>query len=240
MTAPLKTRHWVAGLQTFALDVREGFVEITHHGMALLGLVVVVTAATFLARPSLQASTRELALGWLQMRQIDAIDIPPIRNAANRATTQALEDLTPEQRAVTHWLSRKYRVATEPLAAVVAQAWVLGERAQLAPSLILAIVAVESRFNPLAAASQGAVGLMQIEVKAHADTLGQHGGTFAAFDPLTNLRVGVRHLQALVQQTTSLEEALALYGEASGQALTGQYVERVLAEQKRLDMLSRP
>jgi soluble lytic murein transglycosylase-like protein len=101
--------------------------------------------------------------------------------------------------------------------------------------LILAIMAIESRFNPFTAGSQGAVGLMQIEVNAHADTLAQHGGHFAAFDALTNVRIGVRHLQGLLQQTNSLEDALALYGAASGQSSDSQYAERVLAEQQQLD-----
>jgi soluble lytic murein transglycosylase-like protein len=114
----------------------------------------------------------------------------------------------------------------------------LGERSQLAPHLILAIMAVESRFNPFASGSQGAVGLMQIEVKAHAEALGQFGGQLSAFDPLTNVRVGVRHLQGLIEQTETLEEALWLYGSSSGQASESQYVERVLAEQQLLDKVT--
>jgi soluble lytic murein transglycosylase-like protein len=121
---------------------------------------------------------------------------------------------------------------------MVAEAWSLGERSQLAPHLILAIMAVESRFNPFASGSQGAVGLMQIEVKAHAEALGQFGGQLSAFDPLTNVRVGVRHLQGLIEQTETLEEALWLYGSSSGQASESQYVERVLAEQQLLDKVT--
>jgi soluble lytic murein transglycosylase-like protein len=161
-----------------------------------------------------------------------------VNNAATRSTTQSLEDLTPDQAAVTRWLSRKYRVSSEPMGAMVAEAWRLGERSQLPPSLILAIMAVESRFNPFASGSQGNVGLMQLEIKAHAETLGQFGGPLSAFDPLTNVRVGVRHLQSLLQQTSSLEEALALYGASSGQAMESQYVDRVRAEQRQLDQVT--
>jgi soluble lytic murein transglycosylase-like protein len=79
---------------------------------------------------------------------------------------------------------------------------------------------------------------MQIEVKAHAEALGQFGGQLSAFDPLTNVRVGVRHLQGLIEQTETLEEALWLYGSSSGQASESQYVERVLAEQQLLDKVT--
>jgi soluble lytic murein transglycosylase-like protein len=235
MKAPLNKAQLVRSLQTSVRDVREGFLEITRHGLALLGLAVVLVSVAFLARPSLQNEASEVLLDWLQIRQIDTQEAPEPSNAALRATTQDLKTLSPEQLSVTRWLSRKYRIGPEPLAAMVSEAWTLGEKTQLSPTLILAIMAIESRFNPFTAGSQGAVGLMQIEVHAHTDTLAQHGGHFAAFDALTNVRIGVRHLQALVQQTNSLEDALALYGAASGQSNDSQYAERVLAEQQQLD-----
>ncbi len=218
-------------LKTFFIDVREGFVEITRHGLALFGLAVVLVTLTFSARPDLQASASGALLGWLEIRQSENQEPTPQRNAANRATAKDPQTLTETQLLVTRWLSRKYRVSPEPLGAMVAEAWVLGERSQLPPSLILAIMAVQSRFNPFASAIAGQVGLMQIELQAHTETLSQFGGTLSAFDPLTNVRVGVRHLQGLIQQADSLEEALALYGLSSGFSDEGQFVDRVLAEQ---------
>jgi len=100
-------------------------------------------------------------------------------------------------------------------------------------------MAIESRFNPFAFGEQGGLGLMQIEPSAHIGALSPFGGRLAAFDPLTNLRVGTRHLQSLIQDTGTLEEALRLYAAASGQGNNDQYVDRVLAEQKLLDNLSK-
>lgn len=230
--------HLVLCLQTFSADVREGFVEITRHSLALFGLAVVLLSVTFMARPDLQSSASGLLLGWLEFRQSENQEPTPQRNAASRTTAKDMDGLNPEQQLVTRWLSRKYRVAAEPLGAMVAESWVLGERTQLPPSLILAIMAVQSRFNPFASGNSGQVGLMQIELQAHMDALVQFGGPLAAFDPLTNVRVGVRHLQGLMQQTNSLEEALALYGLSSGYADEGQFVERVLAEQVLIEKLS--
>lgn len=237
MNPPMNKSQLLRSLQTSVRDVREGFLEIARHGLALLGLAVVLVSVAFLARPPLQTEASELVLDWLQIRQMDTLEAPEPSNAALRATAQDLRTLSPEQLRVTRWLSRKYRVGPEPLAAMVSEAWSLGEKTQLSPTLILAIMAIESRFNPFTAGSQGAVGLMQIEVQAHTDTLAQHGGNFAAFDALTNVRIGVRHLQALLQQTNSLEDAVALYGAASGQSNDSQYAERVLAEQQQLDAL---
>jgi soluble lytic murein transglycosylase-like protein len=238
MTAPLNMSRLGLSLQTWALDVREGFVEITRHSLALLGLVVVLVSLTFVSRPELQASASEVLLGWLEIRQGEVSDTAESGNAAYRSTAKSLKNLTSDQLLVTRWLSRKYRVSSEPLGAVVSEAWAIGERSQLPPSLILAIMAVESRFNPFASGSQGNVGLMQIERKAHVDELSRFGGQLSAFDPLTNLRIGVRHLQALIQQTATLEEALRLYGMSSGQTTEQLYVERVLAEQKLLEKLT--
>lgn len=231
MTTQINMPHLAKSLQTFASDVSEGFVEITRHGLALFGLAVVLVSLTFLARPDLQASASGAFFGWLEIRQSENQEPTPERNAANRSTVKDPKNLTPEQLAATRWLSRKYRVSAEPLSAMVAEAWTLGERSQLPPSLILAIMAVQSRFNPFASGSSGQVGLMQIELQAHAEVLAQFGGPLSAFDPLTNLRLGVRHLQGLIQQTENLEEALALYGLSSGLNDEEQFVNRVLAEQ---------
>lgn len=231
MTAPINMPHLAKLLKTFAADVREGFVEITRHGLALFGLAVVLISLTFLARPELQASASGALFGWLEIRQSENQDPTPERNAANRSTVKDPKTLTPEQLLATRWLSRKYRVSAEPLSALVSEAWTLGERSQLPPSLILALMAVQSRFNPFVSANPGQVGLMQIDLQVHAETLAQFGGPLSAFDPLTNLRLGVRHLQGLMQQTESLEEALALYGLSSGFNGEGQFLDRVLAEQ---------
>ncbi len=235
MTAPMNMTRLVLSLQTIATDVREGFVEITRHGLALFGLAVVLVSLTFLARPDLQAAASGALLGWLEIRQSESQEPTPERDAANRATAKDPKTLTPEQLLVTRWLSRKYRVSAEPLGAMVAEAWTLGERSQLPPSLILAIMAVQSRFNPFASTNPGQVGLMQIERQAHEETLRQFGGPLSAFDPLTNMRVGVRHLQGLVQQTDTAGEALALYGLFSGFNDEAQFVDRVLTEQRLIE-----
>jgi soluble lytic murein transglycosylase-like protein len=150
-----------------------------------------------------------------------------------------MQDLSSDQAAVTRWLSSKYKVSKEPLAALVSEAWSLSERSRIAPTLILAVMAIESRFNPFAHGDQGGLGLMQIDPGAHIGALSPFGGRLAAFDPLTNLRVGTRHLQGLIQDAGTLEDALRSYAIASGQGNNDQYVHRVLAEKKLLDNLSK-
>jgi soluble lytic murein transglycosylase-like protein len=238
MTASIKWSRIRLVLATLIFDVREGFVEITRHSLAVIGLAVVATALTFAARPGLQQSASETLMGWLQLRQthqVQAQETPVALTAAERSTATTTQELNSEQLAVTHWLSRKYKISPEPLAALVSEAWSLGERSQISPTLILAIMAIESRFNPFASGSQGGMGLMQIEPDAHSSALSPFGGRLAAFDPLTNLRIGTRHLQALIQNASSLEDALQLYARDSGQTQDSLYVDKVLTEQKLLD-----
>jgi soluble lytic murein transglycosylase-like protein len=207
----------------------------------VIGLAVVALVLTLLARPTLQQTASETLMGWLELRQVEqnAPLEPLIPTAAARSTASLMQDLSSDQAAVTRWLSSKYKVSNEPLAALVTEAWSLGERSQISPTLILAVMAIESRFNPFAFGEQGGLGLMQIEPGAHTGALSPFGGRLAAFDPLTNLRVGTRHLQGLIQDAGTLEDALRLYAIASGQGNHNQYVDRVLAEKKLLDNLSK-
>jgi hypothetical protein len=90
-------------------------------------------------------------------------------------------------RAATRW--RRSRRA------LVQEAWQIGQRAGLDPTLILAIMAVESSFNPFAQSPVGAQGLMQVMTRVHDDKYEAFGGVHAAFDPVSNLRVGVQVLK---------------------------------------------
>lgn len=228
-------RLWLV-LRTLVRDVRDGFVEISRHSLALVGLVVVAVTLTFVARPGLQLTVNEVLLGWLEMRQADSMD-PPTNDAAYRSTATSVKGLPKNQLAITYSLSRRYRVSPEPIAALVTEAWEVGERSQIAPTLLLAIMAIESKFNPFTAGTQGAMGLMQIDPDARATELSPFGGRLAVFDPVTNLRVGARHLQDLMLQSETMEEALRQYAVSSGQSEVGPYVERVLNEQKLLDKM---
>jgi hypothetical protein len=135
---------------------------------------------------------------------------------------------------VAYWLSRKYRVAPEPVGALVAEAYEIGARTKLDPTLILAIMAIESGFNPFAQSAVGAQGLMQVMTGIHSDKYESFGGKLAAFDPVTNLRVGVKVLQECIARAGSLEGGLKFYVGAANLEDDGGYAGKVLAEHQRL------
>ena len=223
-----------AGMRTFASDVTDGFLEITHNGFALLGLAVAFVAITLFARPDLRHEGEAHLRDWLQARQVAVIDMPTEPDAIDRATASNPKDLPREQAAVAFWLSKKYRVAPEPLAALVSEAYTLGQSNKIDPTLILAIMAIESSFNPFAQSAVGAQGLMQVMTSVHTDKYENFGGSLAAFDPVTNLRVGVKVLKDCIARAGSVEGGLRHYVGAANLPNDGGYAAKVLAEHSRL------
>ena len=106
-----------AGVRTFVSDVAEGFFEITHNGFALVGLARVFAVLALAARPDLRQTGEDQLMGWLQARKPapEAIGMPLELDAIERATAANPQDLPKQQAAVAYWLSKKYRVAPEPL-----------------------------------------------------------------------------------------------------------------------------
>jgi len=225
-------------LRTFASDVADGFFEITHNGFALVGVAVVLALGILAARPDLRQAGEAQLMGWLQERQIAALGMIPELDAIDRATAANPKDLPKQQAALAYWLSKKYRVAPEPLSALVAEAYEVGQRAKLDPTLILAVMAVESGFNPFAQSPVGAQGLMQVMTGIHGDKYEIFGGKLAAFDPVTNLRVGVKVLQECIQRAGSLQGGLKYYVGAALLPDDGGYAEKVMAEYVRLQQVA--
>lgn len=229
----------VSGLRTFAADVTEGFLEITHNSFALLGLAVAFVAITLVARPDLRQAGEEQLIGWLQARQVALMGEPePEPEPSDRAMAANPKDLPKEQAKVAYWLSKKYSVAPEPVSLLVAEAYETGTRVKLDPTLILAVMAIESRFNPFAQSAVGAQGLMQVMTRVHTDKYENVGGKLAAFDPVTNLRVGVKVLQECIARAGSVEGGLRYYVGAANLPDDGGYAAKVLAEHSRLRQIA--
>jgi soluble lytic murein transglycosylase-like protein len=113
-------------------------------------------------------------------------------------------------------------------------AWGAADSTGLDPLLVLAVISIESRFNPLAESVMGAKGLMQIIPRYHRAKLAQHGGDQAVLDPESNIQVGARILQEYIHRTGSLEAGLQFYNGASRDE-SASYAQKVMAERQRLE-----
>ena len=217
-------------------DIADGFFEITHNGFALLGLALVFAVITLVARPDLRQAGENHLIGWLEERRDANVEY---EEPAVIVQVHAVEpkELPKQQALLAYWLARKYSVAPEPLGVLVSHAFEIGAKAKLEPTLILAIMAIESGFNPFAQSPVGAQGLMQVMTRVHTDKYENFGGKLAAFDPVTNLRVGVKVLQECIAKAGSIEGGLKFYVGAGNLPHDGGYANKVMAEYSRLQVV---
>jgi hypothetical protein len=234
-------------MSVFVRDIGCGLLEVGHNSLALVGLAAVAVLIFVAGRADIRGQIEVLALDWLQTRQeerdvasgnlpseTDSVVAPAAPEGVARATAADLNALTRQQATLATWIARRYKVAPEPIGALVREAWSIGNRAGLDPTLILAIMAVESSFNPFAQSAVGAQGLMQVMKRVHDDKYVPFGGTHAAFDPISNLRVGVLVLKECISRAGSVQEGLRHYVGAALIEGDGGYVGRVLSEQAHM------
>jgi soluble lytic murein transglycosylase-like protein len=232
-------------IATLIRDIGRGLFEISHNSLALMGLAIVALLVSVGSQTELRASLEKNTLWWLQSRHAARVEgtseaIAGINDpsAIQRATATDPKALSKEQHLVAQWLARRYHVAPEPVSRLVKEAWSVGRQAGVEPTLILAVMAIESSFNPFAQSKVGAQGLMQVMTELHDEKYEPFGGNHAAFDPVTNLRVGVRVLKDCITQAGSIEAGLKFYVGAANLPTDGGYAWKVLAERQHLRAVS--
>ena len=231
------TEKLTSGLRVISTALTDGVLKVTHNSFALLGLAVACLIIALAARPDLRTQGETQLRSWLEARQgvqAEEDDTLEFDEPSERTLATDPKGLPKEQARVAFWLSKKYRVAPEPLSLLVGEAYEIGTKTKLDPTLILAIMAIESRFNPFAQSAVGAQGLMQVMTRVHTEKYQNVGGHLAAFDPVTNLRVGVQVLQECIRRAGSLEGGLRYYVGAANLENDGGYAAKVLAEHFRL------
>ena len=153
---------------------------------------------------------------------------PPVRTA----TTPV--DNTLQQQWVSKWLSKRYRVAQDAAHMMVTTSYATAREMQLDPLLILAVMAIESGFNPVAESPGGAQGLMQVMSSVHQEKFQKLGGVQAALNPVANIKVGSSILKEYLTRGGSIEAGLKMYVGAAAFDTDYGYGARVLAEYRRL------
>jgi soluble lytic murein transglycosylase-like protein len=192
-------------------------------------VVLAAVLATALPGPR-DAALRELA-SWADSWEEQSSNV-------SAGTIQPDVAAPPEQRALTEFIARRYRVALDATAGYVAAAFQPGGVLKVDPLLILAVMAVESRYNPVAESPFGAKGLMQVIPRFHPDKLAEHGGASALLDPQVNIQVGAQILREYLRRFGETETALQMYAGAFDEP-TSAYAGKVLAERARLEQLLR-
>lgn len=171
--------------------------------------------------------------GWLRKATVrEAPPSTPERPAA--AELRLPDERILAQRRLVASIVERHRVDADHASSVVAIAYRIAEEVKLDPLLLLAVISVESSFDPLAQNRSGAQGLMQIRTHLHAERFEPFGGREAAFDPHANIRVGADLLRGYLVREGSIEGALKVYVGAARRPHDGGYGARVLRMRESL------
>lgn len=145
------------------------------------------------------------------------------------------------RRALDH-TAKRYRLSPMALEPAFVAAEYSARDFGLDPLLVVAVIGIESGFNPFAESVAGAQGLMQVIPRYHADKLppevrnGANAAT-AFFDPVINVRVGVRALYEFIHDNGDIVEGLQQFAGAPDDPEEA-YAAKVLAEVERLESLT--
>jgi soluble lytic murein transglycosylase-like protein len=139
-----------------------------------------------------------------------------------------------EQKALAEFIAKRWRIAEEAATRFVSLAYRAGSAHSVDPVLILAVMAIESRYNPVAESGMGAKGLMQVIPRFHLEKLSDHGGEEKLLEPEVNIDVGAQILREYYRRLRDEELALQMYAGAFDEP-TSQYANKVFAERARLE-----
>lgn len=143
-----------------------------------------------------------------------------------------------QSQALRSYIARKYRIAHKAAGVLIQNAFRVAKELDLDPQLVLAVIAIESRYNPFAESAVGAQGLMQVMTRVHKDKFEQFAdGPDAALNPLANIQVGSQILRDCIKRRGSVQGGLACYVGATGPG-DGGYGAKVLAERRRIALAS--
>ncbi|QNA88527.1 transglycosylase SLT domain-containing protein [Massilia sp. Dwa41.01b] len=219
-----------------------GLLTTMQHTLTVFGLSAVAVLALLYTNPDAARKVSELlspeadsAPAGVTVVQAPAPAAQPVvAEAAPEPAEPKVLGNSRQQKNVTSWLAKRYRVAGDAANMLVSTAYTTAHEMKLDPLLILAVMAIESGLNPFAESPMGAKGLMQVMAKVHHDKFEEVGGTQAALNPVANIRVGAQILKDYVKRTGSVEGALKTYVGAADMESDSGYGAKVLAEYHRL------
>jgi soluble lytic murein transglycosylase-like protein len=196
--------------------------------LALIGVAAILGFMLLSLREPVEKALPSLRVDPFPVRSMPAPG--PIQASAGETARER------EQQSVAEFIAKRYRVAEAAAAQYVAIAYLAGAQHSVDPLLILAVMAIESRYNPVAESFMGAKGLMQVIPKYHQEKLDGHGGEEALLVPEVNIQVGAQILREYQRRFGDTETALQVYGGAFDEP-TSRYANKVFAEKAQLDAL---
>jgi len=179
----------------------------------------------------------------LLMPSVAQIQVKSISHLADRIPSSKLDPQALDsnlmgsiqnQRAVADFFEKKYKLDRAKIEEYVSNTILIAKEVNIDPVLLLAVISIESNFNPNTKSQAGAEGLMQVMTSVHKDKYALYGGTTDAVKPEVNIRVGAYILKYLIATAGSLRNGLKYYVGAANAEDDGGYADKVIAERNRL------
>ena len=187
---------------------------------------------------SVKQQTVALLMPSVAQMQVKSISHLADRIPTSRIDPQALDSnlmgSIQNQRAVADFFEKKYKLDRSKIEEYVSNTILIAKEVNIDPVLLLAVISVESNFNPNTKSHAGAEGLMQVMTSVHKDKYDLYGGTTEAVKPEVNIRVGAYILKYLIATAGSLRNGLKYYVGAANAEDDGGYADKVMAERNRL------
>jgi len=179
----------------------------------------------------------------LLMPSVAQVQVKSISHLADRIPTSKIDPQALDsnlmgsihnQRAVADFFEKKYSLDRAKIEEYVSNTILIAKEVNIDPVLLLAVISIESNFNPNTKSQAGAEGLMQVMTSVHRDKYAVYGGTAQAVKPEVNIRVGAYILKYLIATAGSLRNGLKFYVGAANAEDDGGYADKVMAERNRL------
>jgi soluble lytic murein transglycosylase-like protein len=187
---------------------------------------------------SAKQQTVALLMPSVAQMQVKSISHLSDRIPTSKMDPQALDSnlmgSIQNQRAVADFFEKKYSLDRQKIEEYVSNTILIAKEVNIDPVLLLAVISVESNFNPNTKSHAGAEGLMQVMTSVHKDKYAIFGGTSEAAKPEVNIRVGAYILKYLIATAGSLRNGLKYYVGAANAEDDGGYADKVMAERNRL------
>lgn len=199
-----------------------------HLDAAMLGVVLLLVGAGTSGMTTLRA------MGTAVSNLSLSGDARPVLKVEERSAPS----LTPPLAATLDYVAQRYRVAGEALLPIFETVQTVARQRRMDPLLLIAVISIESRFNPISESPMGAQGLMQVIPRYHSDKLTNAAANAPFLDPVTNVQIGAQILQEAIRRQGSLVAGLQYYAGASDDEEQA-YATKVLAERLRLEQAAR-
>ena len=217
----------------YARHAASFMLHFAHGGLLVAGLIVTLFVASRIANHGVQG----LSLGSFTGGPATSAAVEEIEPEVVEVSDATSTKLSPDLQRVKTYIAKRYQVSAVAVEPLLASAQQTGRSVGVDPLLLVAVMAIESRFNPFAESPMGAQGLMQVIPKWHPDKIDVKSDKGAMFDPDTNIRVGALVLKEYIQSTGSVERALQQYNGSSDP--TAPYANKVMAVKAALSQAAR-